>query len=151
MNIVITRQKSGDTGTPGDLIIVDSSFICKTLELPWDNNLPDKSCIEPDTYSAWVWMSPHFQRNVIRLEDKHGRADCLIHPGNFAGNIALGFECQVEGCTLVGELLETMSRTDGNGMQFGIANSGSALDALLAALDDGPHTVTYQWAEGCTP
>ncbi len=153
MNITITRQKSEPTGTKGDLLVCNlagKSFTCKTLELPWHDNHPDSSCIIADSYRATIWYSPHLDAEVVRLEDKHFRKDCLIHFGNFAGDVSQGFASDVEGCTLLGISYGELKNKSGV-MQEGILHSRSALVSLLNFIGPGEHTVAYQWAEGCDP
>ena len=151
MDIMIVRGKSTEEGTPGKL---DSGagFICDTLELEWQNNKTGMSCIISDTYHASVWFSPHLNRKVIRLEDKHGRKDCLLHNMNFAGE-GTGEITQVHGCTGVGEGFGYITRPDGGGTQWGIENSGSTLASLIAHIEEragnAMFTVTYSWGEGC--
>lgn len=149
MRVAIVRGKSTDTGTPGTLL-TEKGFTCDTLELPWRNNKTGISCIVADTYSAELWQSPHFGFTVVRLEDKHGRKDCLIHNGNFAGDVARGEKTQVHGCTEVGRGFGDIGRGDGVS-QRGIMNSKAMLFALVAHLGEGPHEITYQWAPGCEP
>ena len=150
MKITVIRGASSDTGTPGDLSIDGNDFKCKTLELPWRDNQTGISCIMPDTYTCWRFFSPHLG-DVLRLEDKHGRSACEVHPGNFAGDAAKGMETQVHGCTLVGTGYEEINRLDGQGTQLGIVESRKAIAQLIAVLSEGTHTITYQWAEGCEP
>ena len=145
MKITATRRGSTANGTPGRLV-TEGGFECDTLELPWHNNERGISCILPDTYAASLWFSPHMNRTVVRLEDKHGRADCLIHAGNFAGDDFT----QVHGCTEVGHGYGQIERPDGK-MQFGILSSRQALEVLINQIGPGPHQVTYEWAPGCEP
>lgn len=144
MNIMISRLSSDEHGTIGKLTVAGTLFQCDTLELPWRNNLKGKSCITADTYKAWVWYSPHFKRNVIRLEDKNDRSDCLIHPANFAGDEDAGEFTQVHGCTAVGVGFADLLNPKGK-MQFGIQRSKVTMDKLMATIGEGPHTVTYIW------
>jgi hypothetical protein len=125
-------------------------FTCKTLELPWLNNQSGISCIRQDTYAAWVWFSRRFERNVLRLEDKHGRFNCLIHNGNFAGDVAMGLVSHVQGCTLVGSGFSALDNGLGRS-QLAIRNSSTTLDQLIALLAFEKYVVHYQWAHGCSP
>lgn len=154
MDIKIVRQKSAPEGTPGSLD-TGEGFICDTLELPWADNKTGISCIVPRTRKAWLWFSPHLNREVIRLEDTDGRYDCLLHNGNWAGEGA-GEVTQVHGCTEVGRGYGQIKRpVDGNVTQFGILNSVVTLEALIshikATVGDAPFTVTHSWADGCAP
>lgn len=158
----IARSASTPLGTPGHLIL-DNGFQCDTLELPWKENKKGVSCTIADTYKGWVWMSPMLKRLVIRLEDKHGRHDCLIHNGNFAAEErdidgdGVAEITQIHGCTEVGKGYGEIMRKDGL-KQWGILNSGKALDALIESLEDPEQPggfdrveITYRWAEGCYP
>lgn len=159
MKGVITRGTQADTGTPGRLILEDG-FSCDTLELPWRDNQRGLSCIrpapggEPETYLAWIWQSPSMGRPVVRLEDKHGRKDCLVHNGTWAGDVMLDVDgdgeagdliTQVHGCTLVGMGFGMIQRKDGK-MQWGVLSSKDTLAKLVAHLGDGMHELTYRWA-----
>jgi hypothetical protein len=147
----IVRQKSELWGTPGLYTNPETGFQCRTLELPWRDNLKGKSCIMADTYQLVVWFSPSFKMDVLRLEDKHGRADCLIHPGNWAGDAEQGLFTQVHGCTLPGVAYADIELPNGKGKQHGITSSGMMLRAIMQDLGTGPHQITYRWAEGCEP
>lgn len=122
-------------------------FQCDTLELMWKDNSPGISCILPATYAASLWFSPTLNRTVVRLEDKYGRKDCLLHNGNWAGE-GEGDITQVHGCTEVGDGYSQIQRPDGN-LQFGILHSAPTIDALVthiqANLGEDPLTVTYSW------
>ena len=153
MNIVITRQQSASSGAPGNLVVTNSAgdtFICATLELPWQANTPGISCIIDDSYSAVIWHSDHLDCDVLRLQDKNGRQDCLIHCGNVAGDVSQGMETQVHGCTLVGSSYGLLTNDDGQS-QLAIINSRVTLAKLIEFVGPGEHTVEYHWASGCEP
>ena len=150
MQIFVDRDKSADHGTPGRLTVPEVGFACDSLELPWRNNETGKSCILPDTYACGTWFSPHLARMVLRLADKNGRKDCLVHNGNFAGDVDENEETQVHGCTEVGAGYG-MLRNEAGALQFGILDSKATLGKLIAAVGPGPHTITYRWKEVCEP
>lgn len=153
MNITITRKQSSPSGTPGELVATNSAgetFSCNTLELPWQDNTPGVSCIIDDSYRATIWHSDHLDCDVLRLEDKHGRQNCLIHCGNFAGDVSQGMETQVHGCTLVGSRYGSLVNDEG-GTQLAILESRVTLANLIAFVGGWEVTVDYQWAEGCDP
>ena len=153
MVITITRGKSTPEGTPG-VLTTDDGFTCDTLELEWQNNLPNVSCILADTYSAFLWFSPHLQQQVVRLQDKHGRANCLMHNANFAGEGTDEIK-QIEGCTALGDGYGDIMKPDNSGTQWGILKSEATLKALVAhinaAIGANPFNVTYVWGDGCAP
>ena len=155
MDIKIVRDKSTPEGTPGKLD-TGMGFQCDTLELQWADNQRGISCIKPapgdapETYKASIWHSPTLGHDVVRLEDKYGRQDCLIHNGNFAGE-GTGEITQVHGCTEVGRGYGQITRpADGAVTQFGILHSVVTLEALIAHIreqvGDAPFTVTYSWS-----
>jgi len=157
MKVLIRRAKSTPDGTPGRLT-AEGGFACDTLELPWKDNQRGISCIKPDSYIGWIWHSPSMQRPVIRLEDKHGRRDCLLHNGNFAGDTAIDQDqdgeadlvTQVHGCTLVGMGFGMVKRKDGE-LQWGVLSSKDTLARLVNHLGAGQHTFIYTWDAGCEP
>ncbi len=158
MKVTITRGKSTPDGTPGRLV-TELGFSCDTLELPWLDNQRGISCIISGTYEGWIWQSPTMGRAVIRLEDKHGRRDVLIHNGNFAGDQTIDEDrdgepdkfTQIHGCTEVGMGYGIINRPDGKGSQWGVLSSKPTLAKLVAHLGPGKHQFTYLWAEGCEP
>lgn len=89
-----------------------SSFLCYTLELPWKENQRNISSIKQDAYNAWYEFSPRFNRELLTLEDKHGRSYIRFHAGNKPTH--------TEGCILVGRRAEKDL----------ITNSREAEDAL---------------------
>lgn len=151
--LTILRGASAPEGTPGKLVS-SAGFTCDTQELQWANNKRGISCIMPDTYDACLWFSPMLKRMVVRLEDKHGRHDCLIHNGNWAGE-GEGEITQIHGCTEVGHGFGDIKRPDGV-MQHGILNSGNTLNMLIEHIisqvgQNGHFNVTYAWDTGCEP
>ena len=153
LRLEINRRTSGDIGTQGTLILhgLRTPWVCDTLELPWENNKPRESCIMADTYRAWLWFSPTFKCMTIRLEDKHGRRNCLIHPGNFAGDLQSNRISDVEGCTLVGKGFAMITDPDSKVRQWGITASKVTLAALISKLGDAEFDVVYKWSPGCEP
>ena len=92
MNIMRFDLTSG--GTYGMLLTDDRKEICKTLELPWKDNLPRISCIPTGTYTCHRRFSHHFQLEVFEITGVPGQADILMHPANYTsellGCVALG-------------------------------------------------------------
>ena len=80
--------------TTGELL-VEGVHECWTLEDPWDDNEPFKSCIPPGTYGVVLTLSARFGREMPRLLGVPGRTGILIHPGNT--------DADTEGCILVGD------------------------------------------------
>jgi hypothetical protein len=84
----LTRGDSTDQGTVGRLSFGDA--VVYTLELPWRDNAPQKSCIPPGKYRLEIVKSPRFGR-VYQVMAVPGRSSALIHPANFAGDADLGW------------------------------------------------------------
>lgn len=94
MVITLKREAYGVNGTFGELIDDTGEHLCYTLERPWENNEPDKSCIPSGKYNCINYSSPKFP-DVWQILDVPGRSDILIHNGNT--------EVNTEGCVLVGD------------------------------------------------
>ena len=99
MTIEIFRDNASRKGTHGVLNLGGKTF--HTLEPPWLNNEPFKSCVPPGEYvllphlssrygSVFIMVSPG--ENVFQFQDSPGRPDsgryaCLfVHKGNEVEN-----------------------------------------------------------------
>ena len=126
--IKIIRVETDDMGTIG--VLATQKFCAYTLELPWRDNLPFKSCIPSGTYLASVDPTVIIgKRKVIRLQDVKNRWDILLHVGNYAGDKELLYKSDVSGCICVG------NGKDDNGQKM-ITESRDAMDELLALIGD---------------
>jgi len=97
----LIRLSSSEQGTKG-LLLINDGFFCYTLELPWDDNKPNYSCIPPGIYK----LERHLfrgRRKCYHLLDVPDRKWVLIHNGNLAGDTRKGYKTNVEGCILVGK------------------------------------------------
>lgn len=79
--LYLKRAFTGPFGTWGLFSFDNKCPICASLELPWEGNRTNESCIAPGIYDIEIILHPERGR-CIRLEDKNGRAGVLIHPGN---------------------------------------------------------------------
>lgn len=165
MKATVVRGRSVAYGTPSTLTL-EGGWSCRCLELPWANNERGRSCIKADTYAAAIWESPHLgspnretvtradgtafdlHRKVYRLEDKHGRADCLIHNANFAGEVNDGQMTQLHGCIAPGAGYAEIERPDGGGKQWGITASVKTLEELIRQTKGENLEILITWAEG---
>lgn len=96
MNLVkLIRSPSSDQGTFGRLVFGASTL--HTLELPWRDNLPQKSCIPVGSYTCQIVKSPKFGK-VYGVMNVPKRSNVLIHSANFGGNSDLGYTTQLQGC-----------------------------------------------------
>lgn len=93
--VVLRRLEATDEGTFGTLTFGNS--VCRSLELPWRDNVRRKSCIPEGRYRCAVIVSPRFGR-VYGVLDVPGRSAILIHSANLAGDVDLGYDSQLQGC-----------------------------------------------------
>jgi hypothetical protein len=114
------KRIPGIHNTPGDLGVYDdnwnSLFLCKSLELPWNNNKRKSSCIPTGTYTVVARYSEKFGNHfhVLNVPD---RDLILIHVGNYAA-LEVGGDNEVQsdvlGCILVGNVHKDIN-SDGVG------------------------------------
>ena len=71
-------------GTNGRLYIGDAIRpLCRTIELPWLNNIPGRSCIPEGKYMVRLRFSERFGKHM-EVVDVPGRSLILFHPANDA-------------------------------------------------------------------
>ncbi len=101
-------------------------FTCDTLELTWQENQNNISCIPKGTYNAQ--REEHSSKGkVIRINDVPGRTGILVHTGN-SPNDTLG-------CVLVGELVNN---------QFKLMNSKTTMNSLWDKIGSGQITIEVE-------
>jgi hypothetical protein len=98
-------------------------FNCKTLELPWKDNIQSVSCIPLATYKVRKRISSKFDLH-FHILDVPNRSHILIHPANFVR--------QLLGCVAVGE---NWTDIDGDGLRD-VINSKATLKKLLSILPE---------------
>lgn len=81
MELVIFRTYHAD-GTNGK-VYVNNRFQCFSIELPWEDNLPQHSCIPEGRYGLKKRYSTRFGRHLL-VEGVKGRELILLHPANDA-------------------------------------------------------------------
>jgi len=133
MAATLIRYAGGDMGTRGVFALAGRSW--PSLELPWRENKPSRSCIPPGTYRVEIRDSPRFGR-VYEIRDVPGRSHVLIHAGNLAGDVDKGFASDVEGCVLVGRDAGTLAG------QWAVLASRFALSELMRTADFAPFDLT---------
>ena len=132
--LILTRFPSTDEGTFGR--IKGDGLSVRSLELPWKENEPKRSCIPLGSYTCKLVRSPKFGR-VYGLVNVLGRDHILIHAANLAGDSSKGFVSDLEGCIapylIEGRLVNNL----GNEQRAGLS-SRSALRMLMdwARKDD---------------
>lgn len=99
---MIHRQENTISGSFG-VLSFDGVEICKTLELPWRNNISNFSCIPTGVYTcSWTW-SPRFKRMMYEVKAVKGRSGIRIHRGSFAGARDKGLRADFSGCIGLGK------------------------------------------------
>ncbi len=71
-----------EEGTNGTLFN-SGKFLCHTIELPWNDNKRNISCIPEGVYEIEPRFSKRFKHHLI-LKDVKGRSFILFHPANNA-------------------------------------------------------------------
>lgn len=98
MEVFIRRISDDGTQTLGELAINDLNgvtlFSCKTLELPYKDNMKRKSCIPKGTYKVKKRSSLKYGSH-FHIQDVPNRDFILIHNANYW--------FQLLGCIAVGE------------------------------------------------
>lgn len=90
--MILNRIVKNDNGLFGE-IELPSGLILHTLELNWNNNKPNISCIPSNSYHCEIVSSPKFGE-VYQVKNVPNRTHILIHAGNWISDI--------QGCILVG-------------------------------------------------
>jgi Family of unknown function (DUF5675) len=109
--LTLQRTETGDEGTFGRLTgrVGETEIDYKTMELPWRDNAADVSCIPAGTYRC-IWnMSNRFQRLMYLVEGVLNRAGIRFHAANFAGWLAKGLKCDLNGCIALGKEIAPMA------------------------------------------
>lgn len=95
--MLLTRFFSDNKHTLGILQVIQNGeiiFSCKTLELPWKDNLNRVSRVRSGVYKIVLERSAKFNMNLWELKGVPNRSESKIHKANFAR--------QLEGCIAVG-------------------------------------------------
>ena len=111
MRVELRRHWYSPTATIGTLRVGETE--CYSIELPWKNNERGISCIPQGTYPMVLEHSLRFNRKLWELKNVPNRSEVKLHPANVAS--------QLEGCIAPG-------------LQLGVMQSGTALDALMKVL-----------------
>lgn len=133
--VVLKRSASEQWGTAGEL--ATEGFTCKTLELPYKRNIKGVSCIPVGEYECLVHISPKFGK-CYEVVSVPNRGNILIHAGNFAGDLKLGYKTDSHGCILLGESFAVLEH------QNAITNSKKTIDAFHAFMDFQPFKLVIQ-------
>lgn len=149
----LVRTETGDQGTFGALS-VDGLFHCVTGELPWRNNLKDRSCVPSGTYRCTFQWSEKHQRKVYHLLKVPGRDAEEIHSANLMGDVDKGFLSQLLGCIALGEataVFPAHTLPVQNNDQKGVTSSREDVDKFEKLMGGDDFDLTVEWAAGVGP
>ena len=134
-DIYLTRLRQGAGQTEGFLTIWNNGFLHSfhTIELPWNDNRQNVSCIPAGNYDWRKWKSPT-KGKVIEILNVPERSKILIHVANFVR--------ELRGCIAPGMKAIDI---DADG-QMDVAYSRKALDRMLELLPE--HGKIYINEEG---
>lgn len=141
--LVIQREPSTDEGTFGVGVLNENEGQWQFIELPWRDNACDISCVPAGVYTARVFHSQHFQRDVYRLEGVPGREDVEMHPANFAGDVSKGWQSDLRGCCAPGMERGHLYNKAGH-YQAAVLQSARAMEEILAATGGEPIEIEFK-------
>jgi len=126
ISVIVTRNELSEIQTIGRLDVVNGDvelFSCMTLELAWNNNLRQISCIPYGEYNCEKKEAtaaiPYQHVTVLNVRDRSGIA---IHKANYAS--------QLRGCIAVGDKHVDINK-DGN---LDVTNSSNTFKKLMDIL-----------------
>ena len=87
MELLLQRSyfKEGTNGT----LFINGKFFCFTIELPWNHNKRNISCIPEGNYEIQTRFSKKYQHHLI-IKNVKDRSFILFHPANEANKELLG-------------------------------------------------------------
>lgn len=138
--VLLVRGPSTDQGTFGVLRFGKDQT--STLELPWRENRPQISCVPTGIYECRLVRSPRFG-NVYKLLSVPGRSNVLIHPANLAGDAALGWTTELQGCIAPCMRIGSM-RNKAGAMQAAGLVSRPAVRFLMDWVNNEPFELEIQ-------
>jgi hypothetical protein len=131
---IVRLNKSNEESTVGELYL-DDAFFCYTMEQPWNDNKPFKSCIPTGIYNLEKFKSKKYGNTFalynealgVTVEEKGfldltNRYAILLHPANWA--------YQLEGCIAPGRKLIKDA-----GGKFMVTSSADTVKDLLSRID----------------
>lgn len=119
MPYFLTRQPNTPDSTFGRWTDSQGKQLCVTVELPWNNNHPETSCIPTGTFLFESYNSPKHGQ-VWMAQGVPDRSNIEVHNANWAK--------QLLGCIGVGKNIELIEGI------MGVSNSMETLDYLRITL-----------------
>lgn len=96
---LLIRYSGSKQGKRG--ILVADSKHWHSIELPWNENKQNISCIPIGDYTVTIRISSRYGR-VYWITNVEGRSWILFHSGNWAGSTEDGYRTHTKGCVLLG-------------------------------------------------
>lgn len=131
----LVRDPSTDHGTLGRLVCGAGALALHTIEPPWRDNRPNRSCIPVGSYEVVPHRSPRYGACYL-VSGVAGRSHILIHAGNVGGDRDLGWHTHTLGCLLPG-LARGRLRVRGR-MQAAVLSSRTAVRKWMEWADGRP-------------
>jgi hypothetical protein len=132
----LRRFEYTDQGTFGCLLH-RGEFLGFTLEPPWRNNEPNRSCIPVDSYDCHWHRSPRYGWCYI-IGGVVNRSNVLVHSGNYGGDTELGFKTHTKGCILLGRKQGFL------GKQKAVLISKPTVRAFMKRMDEQPFKLNVE-------
>lgn len=124
LQLIRTYRQKGTNG----ILLFSGTEICKTVELPWQNNQPRVSCIPEGQYRLRRRLSPRFKEHFEVMEVKD-RKYILFHAANDAGK-------ELRGC--IAPVLQHTGEGKGSSSRAALEKMK---DRLYPLMDNG-HVIT---------
>jgi len=100
MYLILKRLHFLEPQILGSLIVLNDKggiqFSCRTLELSWNDNRRNVSCVPEGCYPLVFEYSPKFDMNLWELKEVPMRSEAKIHVANYY--------TQLNGCIAVGDM-----------------------------------------------
>ncbi len=135
----LIRNNSTIQGVTG--LLWANDFRLNTIELPWKDNQRDISCIPVGRYDVIPYNSP-LHGSVFLVKAVPDRGSIEFHILNWAGDAALGYRTDSEGCIGVGTSIGEIAG------QTAILRSASAMKLLLGYCDGDGFSLHIVWQAG---
>lgn len=99
----LVREPSTDHGTLGRLVCGEGegALVLHTMEPPWRDNRPNRSCIPVGSYEVAPHRSHRYGACYL-VSGVVGRSHILVHAGNVGGDRERGLHTHTLGCLLPG-------------------------------------------------
>lgn len=144
----LIRDTTGPDGTFGKFKNADTQSIWESVELEWNDNKPDISCIPPGIYPV-EWRNHPKHGWCYEVLGVPNRTSILIHSGNFAGQTASGEKSDFLGCIGLGEDRAKIIPPGYANPQEAVELSRQAISEFEAEMKQQPFklVITNEWSD----